>query len=334
MPTTTRKPTHRALLAPALLLATAAPLSAQVSGLVIQYQAHHLQTTAGPPAPASSHQVSAFMSVVDGGTIEVYEVQVQLPGGSTHPTNNFGTLFTTTTFTYPTRAQLMAAWPNGPYIFTVVDGEPSGASYTLQQPSAQGLWPAAVPAFTPASFAALQQMNPALPITLTINDFIPDPASNGRMYGLTINRRNPGGTLGQSVYSGLSTIGAPVNSRTLPAGTLQPNTDYYASWIFEQRSVNPPPAGVQFTQVSFGHITRAPFTTGPAVACPADIGRQGGLAGADGQLDNNDFVVFIDYFFTANPAADFGSQGGVPGADGSFDNNDFVVFIDRFFDGC
>ena len=34
---------------------------------------------------------------------------------------------------------------------------------------------------------------------------------------------------------------------------------------------------------------------------PADMGRQGGFAGPDGLLDNNDFIVFIDFFFTACP---------------------------------
>ncbi len=68
--------------------------------------------------------------------------------------------------------------------------------------------------------------------------------------------------------------------------------------------------------------------------CPADIGSQGGMRGADGRLDNNDAVVFIDLFFGQNPAADFGGQGGIAGADGQFDNNDFIVFIDRFFSGC
>jgi hypothetical protein len=66
----------------------------------------------------------------------------------------------------------------------------------------------------------------------------------------------------------------------------------------------------------------------------ADVGGQGGVAGADGVLDNNDFVVFIDYFFNHNAAADRGIQGGLPGTDGQWDNNDFVVFIDQFFAGC
>ncbi|MDP1661991.1 MAG: GC-type dockerin domain-anchored protein, partial [Phycisphaerales bacterium] len=69
-------------------------------------------------------------------------------------------------------------------------------------------------------------------------------------------------------------------------------------------------------------------------ACPADLGTQGGAPGSDGVLDNNDFIVFIDYFFAHDPLADRGVQGGVPGSDGAFDNNDFIVFIDQFFAGC
>lgn len=65
-----------------------------------------------------------------------------------------------------------------------------------------------------------------------------------------------------------------------------------------------------------------------------DVGKQGGVRGSDGLLNNNDFVVFIDLFFEHDPRADFGSQGGVAGSDGQWDNNDFVVYIDEFFFGC
>jgi hypothetical protein len=69
-------------------------------------------------------------------------------------------------------------------------------------------------------------------------------------------------------------------------------------------------------------------------ACSADVGGPGGLPVRDGVLNNNDFVVFVDLFFSADPRADMGSVGGVAGSDGFFDNNDFIVFIDRFFAGC
>jgi hypothetical protein len=66
---------------------------------------------------------------------------------------------------------------------------------------------------------------------------------------------------------------------------------------------------------------------------PADVGGTGGVTGGDGHLDNNDFVVFIDWFFTGDSRADRGSTGGVHAPDGHFDNNDFIVFIDQFFAG-
>lgn len=69
--------------------------------------------------------------------------------------------------------------------------------------------------------------------------------------------------------------------------------------------------------------------------CAADVGRVGGAKGRDGLLDNNDFVVFIDTFFSRDGViADVGSEGGAAGGDGLFDNNDFIVFIDSFFSGC
>jgi hypothetical protein len=63
----------------------------------------------------------------------------------------------------------------------------------------------------------------------------------------------------------------------------------------------------------------------------ADVGKQGGVVGADDHLDNNDFIVFIDLFFAHHPAADVGVQGGVSGFDNIWDNNDFIAFIDDFF---
>jgi hypothetical protein len=63
----------------------------------------------------------------------------------------------------------------------------------------------------------------------------------------------------------------------------------------------------------------------------ADIGRAGGLVGPDGELDNNDFVVFINWFFSADTRCDVGSQGGHVGGDGVFDNNDLIVYINMFF---
>ena len=81
-------------------------------------------------------------------------------------------------------------------------------------------------------------------------------------------------------------------------------------------------------------VTTTPVQFSVAACCPADIGVAGGEPGTDGQLDNNDFIVYIDRFFNGDVRADIGAAGGVAGTDGELDNNDFIVFIDRFFEGC
>lgn len=76
-----------------------------------------------------------------------------------------------------------------------------------------------------------------------------------------------------------------------------------------------------------------PQSATSASAAPISA-RQGGVPGADGVLDNNDFIAFINYFFLPDAHADFGGQGGVPVGDGLYDNNDFIAFINAFFSGC
>jgi len=91
------------------------------------------------------------------------------------------------------------------------------------------------------------------------------------------------------------------------------------------------------TALVCSYVTGAPnvqrfahyFKLSPAFN-PADLGTTGGTPGGDGVLDNDDFVVFTDYFFAHNPKADLGVQGGIAGEDGIFDNNDFVMFNDWF----
>ena len=87
--------------------------------------------------------------------------------------------------------------------------------------------------------------------------------------------------------------------------------------------------GVRFTDGSSA-IVSARF---PEPCSPADVGRNGGMFGADLALNNNDFLVFIQLFFDRSARADIGTAGGSPGSDGLFDNNDFIAFIDLFFEG-
>jgi cytochrome c peroxidase len=107
---------------------------------------------------------------------------------------------------------------------------------------------------------------------------------------------------------------------------FMPGENYYAQWSFGSGASNARSAVVQFT----------PFCPreGCTAACPADIGGEGGSEVPDGMLDNNDFIVYIGWFFATDGRADIGAEGGAGLPDGAFDNNDFIVFIDRFFAPC
>ncbi|MFT3687114.1 MAG: GC-type dockerin domain-anchored protein [Phycisphaerales bacterium] len=89
------------------------------------------------------------------------------------------------------------------------------------------------------------------------------------------------------------------------------------------------------TTVAAGTMPVAIRSNYPSVpTCgPADLGGPGGLPGADGHLNNNDFIAFITYFFNQNALADLGTTGGLPGSDGLWNNNDFIAFINFFFNG-
>ncbi|MDP1661499.1 MAG: GC-type dockerin domain-anchored protein [Phycisphaerales bacterium] len=320
------------------LAAIGSTASAQLSGLTFQYQSTYLQTSTSPPTTSTAHDFTAAVSFPNSQPPSgVEEAWVEKPSGTMVNLDTTSSFYYTPNEVYPTREALMAAWPTGLYQFTIAgideDDNEFANVYTKQQPYAAGVWPSQVPAFTPASYTGLLGMNPAQPRAVVVNMFTVTPPGNGQLSGLSVNLRF-GTLLGPTAWSSLTTIGAPTPTRTIPAGALQPNTDYYATWYFAQRVVSPPSAEVEYSHLSFGNLTRVAFRTGNAVACPPDIGVQGGAPGADAQLDNNDFIVFIDYFFTQNPLADRGAQGGVPGTDGVFDNNDFIVFIDQFFAGC
>jgi hypothetical protein len=84
--------------------------------------------------------------------------------------------------------------------------------------------------------------------------------------------------------------------------------------------------------VQLGGRIRKIVPQGPQPAI-ADTGQVGGVEGPDGYFDNNDFIVFINWFFANDPRADIGKQGGLRGVDQRLDNNDFIAFIDAFFNG-
>lgn len=131
----------------------------------------------------------------------------------------------------------------------------------------------------------------------------------------------------------LPSIGQPCYTVTLPghspmsAGKVTFNPFTITRVVEPINEVMFTGAGLQDIVLGSVHMEFPP-------ACLADMGVQGGTPGQDGLLNNNDFVVFINFFFTGDLRADVGVQGGTVGQDGLLNNNDFVAFINLFFSGC
>ena len=307
-----------------------------VTGLVIQYQAFFTQNSTSPPPASTTHTCSAFIAFDNAVSSDIDFVDVLKPGGASVSTSGSGTFYSTGQYTYASRATLMSNWPSGTYTFSVEDFNEITTNFTLSQPSAAGAWPTAIPAFTPDSYTGLQNMNPTQPRLVEVNSFSITPPTNGQLSGLYISQRF-GNLPGPTVWSSLTTIGAPTSTRTIPANALQPNTDYFATWMFDQRISTsfPPPAVVEFTNVTFGNVTRVAFRTGAAVvSCAADLDNGSGNGTPDGGVDINDLLYFLAEFEAGSTNADLdnGSGNGTP--DGGVDINDLLFFLSHFEAGC
>jgi hypothetical protein len=119
--------------------------------------------------------------------------------------------------------------------------------------------------------------------------------------------------------------------------------DEETSGIFDARDIMAPGwhllcmqahYGIAANGLSEGAQLLAMFDPASVQLCETDIGGTGGASVPDGILDNNDFIVFIDFFFNNDARADIGAEGGANGSDGLFDNNDFIVYVNRFFNAC
>jgi subtilisin family serine protease len=86
------------------------------------------------------------------------------------------------------------------------------------------------------------------------------------------------------------------------------------------------------------------FSVGIVACGPADIAQTDSSPGPDGNVDNGDFSLFINSFFSADCSAtcgiepvttcapaDIGQTDSSPGPDGCVDNGDFSLFISAFF---
>jgi hypothetical protein len=137
--------------------------------------------------------------------------------------------------TFPTRAELDAAYPDGAYTYAISGGTGGDQSAGLTMPA--DFIPATVPQFTAATFGGLQAVDPAEPFTASWNAFDPDPrAANARVrFGLYDATAG-----GFPIFAG--NLPASAREFVVPAGTLVPGHEYEALLIFSN-AISTPDAG-------------------------------------------------------------------------------------------
>lgn len=84
-----------------------------------------------------------------------------------------------------------------------------------------------------------------------------------------------------------------------------------------------------------GVVDAADITIITRAQCLADVAGLGGSLGANGSLEVDDIVVYLNQFFANNLlVADIAGLGGTEGRDGQMSVDDLVLFLNRFFAGC
>ena len=206
-------------------------------------------------------------SAVADGSIPFSDASVSYPGPASplSLTTSDGTNFGFQSYAYASKAAMDADFPQGDYVFTLqpVDTTqpPSTATLTL---AADHYAPSGAPYLTGNSYSALQGMNAAQPITLSVSAFQTDNAAVASFVFLTVYDY----TSSQWAYISPA-MNASTTSLMLPANTLMAGHNYGYELDYSTR-ITPDSSGGDFaSQIGYEMRTNGQFATAAAVPEPA-----------------------------------------------------------------
>jgi hypothetical protein len=321
----------------AMLVGLATSLASAQNSIIsatVTFRGIFTQNSPFPTPSTTTENQLGGIAVLSQQIGEFDEAELRAPNGpfasGISMNSDDGRVFVSGTISTPTRSGLTTIFQTGAYTFFVLPTDEPAIQTTVAHVSNPALWPTQAPSLSAQQWGALGEVDVTLPLTLSLPTFAAHPqATSGRKF--VFIQPNEFNQLGDLEF--VANIAPGASSVVVPANTLRPDVSYTLSILFQNvRNDFSQPATSK--EVQFESRTQIPLSTVRANRCPADFGAAGGAAVADGILDNNDFIVFIQFFFEANPMADIGAQGGESARDGAFDNNDFIVFIQRFFAGC
>ncbi len=147
-------------------------------------------------------------------------------------------------------------FPTGNYVFNVTaNGSTQPNTVTMPadaQPNAPQI----------TDFTAAQSVNPSQPFTLTWNTFTNGGSTDWVFLSIPLGNTQ---AFQSPIYGQSNTLTGTASSFTIPAGTLQPNTNYNASLLFGH--VVPTTNGVIINVAGIGSVTG--FTISTRAGTPA-----------------------------------------------------------------
>lgn len=275
------------------ILVVATGVGGVAQGAVTSYDAYYSQylnqASASPPDVGAA-QYRFASRVFLGAASDIASARVQPPGGSPIAMASAGARYDLFSAYYPTMAAMNSAFPTGTYAFDVAGGTLGVQTGSLNQPVVDG-YCAEIPAFAPATYAAMQAVDETQPFTLQFNAFTPGPLANNTVT-FVIAYSQPDNALAQYVV-----LPRTATSVTIPANALLANHDYLVGLYFSSR-IETPNAGFNGTGLSIVAHDRVTFATMRTATrtCAADIDDGSGTGTRDGGVDVNDLIYFLTRF--------------------------------------
>jgi hypothetical protein len=224
--------TIQKLVLPFLAIVSCEPLArADVTAYNIFKTAVFQQTNATPPVWVNSPDAYFFGAQLFSSETGEYvtNATVTAPDSAVYPMpgNPAPTYFNYGSDYYPDETSMDAAFPGGPYTFYVNDQTDSGGlNYPVEE-----LYPTVIPCFTGDTWCRLQAVDPARPLNIYWNNFIPD--SGAQSAYVFLNIYNPSGN---NVF-GTNFLPFEQTNAAVPAYTLNAGTTYQLQIKFSDRVV-------------------------------------------------------------------------------------------------
>jgi hypothetical protein len=214
------------------------------------------QTSGAAPTTPSSFFANIELDSVNPGDFDA--VSVLFPGaGSPTSLTMFGPAFWGYAPGFATLADMNAAVPFGTYNYTATNSATSDSEAATLDYTGDA-FASAIPALTPATWSALNGLDPSTALTVDFDTFTPGAATTpGNGYVFFTISNTTGGTIFNDGFLDPSS-----GSLVLPAGTLMPDTTYDFELDFSDRQVGTDPVSGAVALIGSDLRDDGTFTTG------------------------------------------------------------------------